>query len=705
MERLSLVATSLPSRQSTSSGVNSPSYSLLAESEALLRESDLPNPFLARPLFTATNLANRRRQPPAAAAAAPPPPTQTVASSISPVRGRQRTDEDEPVTTTIFPRVKVATFPALVVQAEHQLRADRHELVQQAQTALQTSSQAAEPSSVSLDDEDLEIMKSLHTAAVGLASGQSGVREATKRLMIVCREQQEEIDALARKQSEATVTTSQFVSTCHELEERCRTTALRVEGCATQVNRIELDVSSALAESKASLRRVLSRVIKTTLMANTQAASVLSSSTHRQLLQRYWLSWATFQSRHKIAHMLLMRTTRGSMHIIFHSWSRLFVQKRRELRKRHELLTSKTQQRIAAQVLSKWRGFIARRASQRRACEALITSTTRGSRQVSFSKWRRFTVQAQKQDVLFNGLATLLYGCERGHARWRLTVWLRFHQYCKVQRRNYRLSSLLASNTEKSFRSFVFRSWMRAALQLSARKHLSSTMAVSTRKFFVLRFFKRWEEHRRERWMDRRILARVAPIQVSLDLALATAARNGELVSELLERQIALEAQLLQLAATKVSIRQLRPEAFRGSLIDLENANASPAKVVEHLADESIGRPPRNTSQSRDTQHDIGITLRSVTTALTAPSQQQQQQHFDTTAVLNGDAPAALTSLSQQHQHRVVVQSTSGGVSSTPHTQLQSQLHSTSPGSHDPLLSLAQHYGVATPPIKRRALP
>jgi hypothetical protein len=687
MERLSFAASSLPSKQ-TSSGVNSPSYSLIAESEALLKESDLPNPFLARPLFTATNLANRRRQ--AAASSAPLPPQPVV--STSPGRGRPK--DDEPVTTTIFPRVKVATFPALVVQAEHQLRVDRHELVQQAHTALQTSNQAAAESSVSLDDEDVEIMKSLHNAAVGLASGQSGVREATKRLMIVCREQQEEIDALARKQSEAGVTTSQFVSTCLELEERCRTTALRVENCSTQINRIELDVSDALAESKASLRRVLSRVVKTTLMANAQAAATLSSSTHRQLLQRYWAPWAKFCATRGIVQVLLRKTTRGTMQVIFSLWSRLFLQKRRDLRKRHDLLHSKTQQNLGTQILSKWRGFVVKKVSQRRACETLLMSTTRGSRQMVFMKWRRYVAFSQKQEVLFNGLATLLYGCERAHARWRLAVWMRFHHYRKVQRRNYRLSSLLASNTEKSYRSFVFRGWMRATLESSARKHLASTMAVSTRKFFVLRFFKRWEEHRRVKWVDRRIVARVAPLQASLDLALATAARNGALVSELLERQIALEAQILQLSAMKVSIRQLRPEAFRGSLIDLDNVNSPPSKIVEHLADESLGRPPRaSVSHARD---DADVEqARATKEVVTAPSASLEGSSMD--------PPFAPTSLSQQH--RVSALPSTTGTPSAASVQQHTSYNSRPSGAHDPLQSLAQHYGVTTPSVKRRALP
>lgn len=678
---------------SVGGGVGSPSYSLLAESEALLRESDQPNPFLARPLFTATNLAKRKATPPHR----PSSPLQT--------------DGVEPVTTTIFPRVKVATFPALIVKAEHQLRADRQELMHQANTTMESTigemAHQLNPG-VSLDEDDVEIMKSLHTAAVGLASGQSGVREATKRLMIVCREQQEEIDALARKQSESGVTTSEFVAKCHELEDRCRTTSLRVENCATQVNRIELEVSDALMESRSSMRRILTRIIKTTLLANSQAAVALSAASNRTLLKRYWGSWLKRGVGQKVAHQLLQKTLRGTMLVAFRGWSSTFLRRRRELHKRHKLLTSKTFKGVAAASMSKWLAYVQRKKSQRSAGESLLRSTVAGTQRLVLYKWRRFVAVTQQREALYSSLASLLYGCERSHARWRLAVWFRSHQRSKMQRKNVRLSSLLASNTERSFRSFVFRSWMRFALESSAKKHLAGKMAVNTRKYFVLRFYKRWEEFRRDRWIDRKIIARVAPLQASLDLAIATAARNGEIVHELLERQIALEAQLLQVGATKVSIRQLRPEAFRGSLIDLENADASPSKVVHHLAEDSgFGKHQRNASRSR------GPSIHTEDNAAIDPQQSGHQVTLRSHGA-DGNVAVAPQPLASEPMSHLIQPADSlsqraaratASVCSDEKQQGGRSSSSTTAAFHDPLQSLAQHYGVATPHIKRRALP
>lgn len=689
----------------------SPTYSLLEESDRLLTEAvTAPNAFLAKPLFTATSLAGRAKvvkSPPrrlaTGAASEPEMSLRNTESSFrnghvshgnpayraaSRTRSVDSADEnDEPVTTTIFPveRVRTTSFPALVARAELQLRSGKHDLAEMANRMLEDE-QPSLPAH--LVEEDVEILKSLHSAAVGLAAGQSGVREATKKIAAVCHQQQSDIESLARQQSSIGVAIDQLKETCIGIEERSRAVGLRVEDCSTQINKIHLQVSNALADSRQSLQRIMTRVVKTTLLANYQAAERLLDVSSRILLKRHFMPWQRRGHCRLVAGMLLSKTVRGAQLLALERWRQLLYKRRRQ-RRQLSHLSSHTIQAGCLRVFLTWKRYCKTRQCNAAVVRTLLHSTSRGLGLTYLHKWMRYVDRRSAQTALCNHLAGLLYKNQRSHAIWRLATWRRLLHERKVRRKNVRLADLLCSNCVTAFQRRTFRRWFDWTIDRTSRRHVASKLAVVNKRAFVFKFFRVWERFRHSRDIERRIHDKVSRVHSQLDLAMAALGRTGELMTTILERQVELEAQLLQLQASKASIRQLRPEAFRGSLIDLNHADASASSVVRSIA---AGAATAATSFSESPQ-----------TAVLQSGSVQPAAH-DVASAGREVAPAKF-SLFEPGMARLLSDSGPSSIAPELHSLSARRSPPPPPSAHsDPLAHVAKHYGVATPAVRRRQL-
>lgn len=697
---------------------NSPSYRLLEDTERLLNDPEAPNPalLLSQPVFTATRLA--KPLPPPKMAVASPPPAHDVEPGIRTQRGESleqstMTEELEPLTTTFFvggavERRRTATFPALTARAELKLRADHNELVQRCNDVLEEE----ERPPAQLQDEDLEVLKALHSAAVGLAAGQSGVREATKKIMAVCQEHQRDLEILFRHTSEVEGNLNAIQDACRAVEETSRGAILNVERNAVRINDIELEVSDRILDVQETVRKLTRRLIRTTLLANNEACLRLESKGSRRVLSIYWSKWLRRGRARAVCMRLLQKTLRGRQYLCWDTWRNGFLLKRKRHAQSLQHLRVSTNRVITMRYFAKWLAQARRVKKLTRASQILLRSTRGGMLRLFYSKWKGFVACMRQREQLYHTLAQMRYQTQQRLARGRLRTWVQFVNVRKLQRKNARLADVLASSTATSMRQSFLRRWITMHDAKNARRHLSHNLSKSNNRLFAMQYYRRWEELRRRRWFDRRLADGVNHLETRLSLVLAALSKSSETITSLLERQIELESQLLHMSVSKVSIKQLRAEAFKGSLIDLSHAHASPEATVRSIARDALHRPAQNEGDSTRSDSAVNAVRENVAERLAQPSRKQEtistpaQIHIPSQAVKDRRAsppPAAaedakwgfqdalLSSHQDPHKGAVI----KGG--NRPEVPPSSD--------HDPLRALAVHYGVSTPPVRRRALP
>ena len=385
---------------------------------------------------------------------------------------------------------------------------------------------SAESALMDLQDSDARAVRAIHDAAMELANTHGSLRTAVTNLERIARQHEGDIDALQAAQGEL----------------------------SRELNRFSSILNASM------INKMFAKLVRSARVGQRQLAHDMLARASGRFLQLYFSKWYRRVMVLKALSCLGRNNAMVLSRRLFRRWLVIGRTRRKATLRRIRVNAFR---QLAIHSFRRWLSLVQLRWSLRATSEHLSQSTVLQMRKRSFRRWQGFIVMRREKRIKERLGRSLQLASSKALLQHKWKLWEKFVARRRRVRHHARIAGQAAKGPEQLLAGRYFLSWLH---RLSLKKKMKSMLwNLETKNTLVSlgsRYFKKWEQNRLIRWVNRQVRLQILEVTQRADEATASAARAAEVVAALLAHQKVIEEQVLRLTEHKVSRELLRPEAF-----------------------------------------------------------------------------------------------------------------------------------------------